>query len=395
MIYKSHIRLKSIIKAIDRKIGAKIVNLASGIKILCDGYSNATASEYTPIGINGVQIESVNRLTAMLDSANKKTGYNDSTLTDAVQRLVDGYAADAPIYSFGAISDVHIQYNTGVADFQRALTYLRDRVSFTCICGDLVEYATEENMIEYKACVDAYAGGMPLYECAGNHETYPSLGVGGTLDTALWTNTTGKQPCYSFEYNGDVFIFLSLKSENKNSLFVDGGLEWLQQTLEANRNKRCFVWQHVQDPADTCADPSHRYSNILDGTHGAEFLRLIRHYKNVVWFHGHTHLSFTEEHYPVGDSLGYRSVHIPSLVSPRLYDEVSDSLKDYYYNENNVQIWTAIWSEGYIVDVYPNRIVLRGINFAAGENRDDVKPFASEIYTIDTILQTVDANTYV
>ena len=42
------------------------------------------------------------------------------------------------LYSFGALSDVHITYSTAADDFKRALTYLNDveDVAFTCICGD-------------------------------------------------------------------------------------------------------------------------------------------------------------------------------------------------------------------------------------------------------------------
>ena len=49
----------------------------------------------------------------------------------------------------------------------------------------------------------------------------------------------------------------------------------------------------------------------------------------------------------------------------------------------------AILAEGYIVDVYENKIVLRGINFASGANKDEVTPFTDEIYAVDTTLQTL------
>ena len=39
------------------------------------------------------------------------------------------------LYSFGALSDVHISYDTAIGDFQRALANLTD-VAFVCICGD-------------------------------------------------------------------------------------------------------------------------------------------------------------------------------------------------------------------------------------------------------------------
>lgn len=395
MIIKSLARIRTIINSIDKKLGAKTINLSSAVKILCNGYSNATASEYTSIAseTNGVQVQSINRIKAVLDNANQKTGYNDGTLTSAVQRLCDGYAEDNLLYSFGVLSDLHIQYETGLADFQRALTYLKDKVPFTCVCGDLVAYATAENMTQYKNYVDAYAGDMPLYECAGNHETYDYVNGTVTAKTLTgdmltrWTTATGKDTYYSFEYGNDVFIFLSLKSESANDLFVDGGLTWLAETLETNKNKRCFVFQHVQDPLDNTADPSHKYSPILNGTSGKEFLRLIKQYKNTVWFHGHTHLTFRIKQYPVGEDLGYRSVHIPSLSGPRFYDEETNELVNYYYDDNNVQIWGSTLAEGYIVDVYENKIVLRGINFAAGANKDQVAEMLNERYVFDTTLQ--------
>ena len=386
---KSQTFIKSIIRAIDRKLGAKTVNLASGVKILCDGFSGTKGDSYTPSEYEH-HIDSCTRIHKVLDNANRVTGYNDATLTDAVQRLCDGYAEETPLYSFGALSDLHIQYETGYADFQRALSYLKDKVPFTCICGDLVSYATSENMKKYKDYVDAYSGDMDIYECAGNHDTYDYIDgkvVGKTLTGDMltrWINATGKDTYYSFEYNGDLFIFLSLKSENSSDLFVDGGLTWLEQTLESNKDKRCFVWQHVQDPSDNSADPSHSYSPILNGAPGTEFLRLIKTYKNTVWFHGHTHLTFGAEQYPVNEDLGYRSVHIPSLTSPRFYDKESNSLLDYYFDAYNNKIYGAVHAEGYIVDVYTNKIVLRGINFASGDNKDEVAEMLDEIYVFAT-----------
>lgn len=376
-------RIQSIQKSIDRKLNSKTVNLASAVKVLCDGFSATKGTAYTAKTSNH-PVSSCKRIVEILDGANETTGYNDSTLTDAVQRLCDGYAEDTPLYSFGVLSDLHIQYATGLDDFQRALTYLKDRVPFTCVCGDLVSFADAANMAQYKEYVDTYAGDMPLYECAGNHETYPEYAVGGTLDNALWKSATGKEPYYSFTYGNDVFIFLSLKTGGASNLFVDGGLDWLEQTLEANKNKRCFVWQHVQDPQDDGADPSHSYSPVLNGTQGQTFLSLLRKYKNTVWFHGHTHVTFGVEQYPVREELGYRSVHIPSLSSPRFYNAETNALEDYYFDEYGNKIWGSSMAEGYIVDVHEGKIVLRGINFADGDNKDQVTIKADEIYILTT-----------
>jgi predicted phosphodiesterase len=376
-------RIDAICQTIDQKLGVKTVNLASGVKVLCGGYAGAVGDGYSPTAVesNGVQVASIRRLRTVLDGANQTTGYADKTLTAAVQRLCDGYAEDTPLYSFGVMSDLHIQYNTGLDDFKRALTYLRDKVPFTCVCGDLVSFASADNMAQYKSYVDSYAGDMPLYECAGNHETYPSQGVGGSLDEALWMETTGKEPYYSFEHEGDLFLFISLKTE---TTFVDGGITWLETQLEANKNRRCFVFQHLHDPRDDTADPSHKYSNMLGGEQGQAFLALMRQYTNAIWFHGHTHLTFGADLYPVSEKMGYRSVHIPSLQGPRFYDNKLDILENYYYDANGVQVWGAELAEGYIVDVYANKIVLRGIDFAAGSGKNQVALLLDEMYVMDT-----------
>ena len=371
--------IKRIVDAIDRKLGARTVDLASGVSLLSNRYTGAKGTTYISKS-SGSSIQSCRRICDILDGANKVTGHDDSTLTDAVQRLCDGYEEGVPLYSFGAISDLHIQYETGLADFQRALTYLRSRVPFTCVCGDLVSFASAENMAQYKQYVDAYAGGMTLYECAGNHETYPSLDVGGTLDEALWRSTTGKEPFYSFTHGGDVFLFLSLSTERT---FASGGLAWLESQLESNKGKRCFVFQHLHDPEDDAADPSRSYSGMLGSAEGQAFLAMMKRYKNAVWFHGHTHLTFSTERYPVSEKMGYRSVHVPSLQGPRFYDDATDSLMDYYYDDGS-KVWGSLFAEGYIVDVYGDKIVLRGIDFAAGDKKNEVHELSGKAYVLNT-----------
>lgn len=387
-------RIQSIVNAIDAKLKAKTVNLASGVKILRGGFVGDTGTDYTPVS-SGSQVAGCQRIAEVLDGANSTTGYNDATLTEAVQRLCDGYTEDTLLYSFGVLSDLHIQYATGLDDFQRALTYLRERVPFTCVCGDLVSFASAENMEQYKEYVETYAGGMAMYECAGNHETFPELGVGGVLDTALWKETTGKEPYYSFVYGDDVLLFLSnYRHANSSELFPDGGLDWLEATLEANKDKRCFVFQHIPESADSSADPSNRYDATLMGATGQAFVSLMKRYKNTVWFHGHTHITLGTAQYPISEKRRYRSVHIPSLASPRFYDEEANAVVDYYFDENGNKVWGSTLAEGYIVDVYKNKIVLHGINFAAGDNKDEVATLADEVYVFDTTLQAVAAETY-
>lgn len=278
-------------------------------------------------------------------------------------------------YSFGALSDVHIVYSTATADFQAALTYLNEDVdvAFTCICGDLTDNGTAEQLQQYKSVVDAYSADTPVYAIAGNHESYSAKSK-DYLETY-----TGKPLYYSFTHGDDVFLMLGCYSQSNDGVFTAEYLQWIYETLEANRNKRCFIFQHVFPWGDS-GNPGGLYSfDMFSGTKGSVFQSLLKHYKNTVFFHGHSHTKFylqeVDEKANYSNALGYRSVHIPSLAVPR--DIVGDTLSNIYAD-----------SEGYVVDVYENGIHLRGRDFVKGE----FLPIAS--YWLDTTLQTVPAGTY-
>lgn len=277
-------------------------------------------------------------------------------------------------YSFGALSDVHIIYQTAASDFQKALTYLNDDVdvAFTCICGDLTDDGTAEQLAQYKAVVYTYSADTPVYAIAGNHEGYSSK-------PELLEQYTGKPLYYSFEHGNDVFLMLGCYSWTNDGIFTKEYLQWVYETLETNRNKRCFIFEHVFPWGDS-GNPGGLYSfDMFSGTKGSVFQSLLKHYKNTAFFHGHSHTKFylqeIDEKANYSDALGYRSVHIPSLAVPR--DIVNSALSNIYAD-----------SEGYVVDVYENGIHLRGRDFVKGE----FLPIAS--YWLDTTLQTIPAGTY-
>lgn len=276
------------------------------------------------------------------------------------------------LYSFGALSDVHMQYETAPADFQAALTYLNEEAEFVCVCGDLTTSGTAAELSVYKQHVDQYAK-IPVFTIPGNHE-----GRNPDILSILETYT-GKPLYYNLTHGNDVFIMVGVKSDTNGSLFADGELQWLYETLETNRNKRCFVFQHVFPKTDALG----LYSNgIWGGTEAAVFESLMEHYPNVVLFHGHSHLRFDlqgkyGEKANYDQDFGCHSVHISSISSPR------DA------NSTNTG-WVHVFadSEGYVVDVYDNGIHLRGRDFVRGT----FLPIAS--YWLDTPLKAVEAGTY-
>jgi hypothetical protein len=168
-------------------------------------------------------------------------------------------------------------------------------------------------------------------------------------------------------------------SWSNDGVFTKEYLQWIYETLEANRSKRCFIFEHVFPWGDS-GNPGGLYSfDMFSGTKGSVFQSLLRHYKNTVLFHGHSHTKFylqeVDKKANYSDALSYRSVHIPSLAVPR--DIVGSSLSNIYAD-----------SEGYVVDVYKNGIHLRGRDFV----NEEFLPIAS--YWLDTTLKTVEAGTY-
>ena len=278
-------------------------------------------------------------------------------------------------YSFGALSDVHIVYQTATLDFQKALTYLNEDVdvAFTCICGDLTDNGTAEQLAQYKAVVDAYSEDTPVYAIAGNHEGYSSK-------PTLLEQYTGKPLYYSFTHGNDVFLMLGCYSWSNDGIFTKEYLQWVYETLEVNRNKRCFIFEHVFPWGDS-GNPGGYYGfDMFSGTKGSVFQSLLRHYKNTVFFHGHSHTKFylqeVDDKANYSDALGYQSVHIPSLAVPR--DIVNSALSNIYAD-----------SEGYVVDVYENGIHLRGRDFVRGE----FLPIAS--YWLDTTIQIIEPGNFI
>ena len=281
-------------------------------------------------------------------------------------------------YSFGALSDVHVVLTTGADDFRDALTYLNETedVAFTCICGDLTQNATADELSQYKSLVDTYSPNTPVYAIAGNHESYD----GTPVTTAKIQPYTGQPFYYSFTHGNDVFIMCGCYTATAGNIFTVEELQWLYETLEANRNKRCFVFQHVFPWGDSGnANNAYAYGDLFAGTQGDVFKSLMAHYKNTVFFHGHSHMKFDlqeiDKRANYSEAFGYRSVHIPSLCVPR--DIIDGTLTNIYAD-----------SEGYVVDVYEDGIHLRGRDFVKGE----FLPIAS--YWIDTALQIIPAKSY-
>lgn len=281
------------------------------------------------------------------------------------------------LYSFGAVADIHLQADTAQSDFQKALTFFNEveNVDFICVCGDLSNSGLTSEHQPYKTIVNTYSPNTPVYECTGNHD------VASVADGTIGA-ITGNPLYYTFTKGNDLFVMFGMHgwSSYTGEIFTTEQLQWLHNTLEANRNKRCFVFQHCfRSDGSGKPYPGSPTGDLLNSEKGNVFKSLMEHYKNVVWFHGHSHMDFDSQEdcqYANYDRMfGCHSVHIPSLAHPRDYKE-------------NAYVNVYSESEGYVVDVYENHIVLRGRDFAS----DKFLPIAT--YCIGTEVQNIPAGTY-
>ena len=136
------------------------------------------------------------------------------------------------LYSFVATADVHTGESTADTDFKKALEFSKALEAFMCVDGDLVHTGTQEQRDKFKSLIEGYE----VYACGGNHDGWYIPNIESVI-----SSYTGRPLYYSIEKGNDVFIFVGNVSSTAGSIFTTAELQWLYETLEANRNKRCFI----------------------------------------------------------------------------------------------------------------------------------------------------------
>ena len=304
-------------------------------------------------------------------------------------------------YSVGLLSDTHTNTYSNAQDsyddLERAISWLSSKADMTYISGDLanLRYDYDGGLQKHKEIVEANKGDMDVYEMPGNHEHWDSNAAVIQLTDAEIKAYTGhplyytvtNQPTdevnrnyYSSTVDNDVYIMCGyIGSQQFNATTI----QWLYEVFEANRNKRCFLFVHAPiDDAQHCGDALNVITWDGIGGYKTAFINLLRHYRNVTWFHGHTHAMLEMQDYlqslptplPANYDFtdGVHSIHIPAVAISR--DISSGSRED-----------VVATSQGYLMDVYDNHIVLKGRDFVKGE----FIPIAQ--YCLDTTLKTVDS----
>ena len=298
------------------------------------------------------------------------------------------------LYSFGALSDVHFnRYNLSLTGddaclaFRNALDFMdRQDVSLVAISGDISTKAEEDSFRKFREIVSDFD--FPVYSCTGNHDVgydeiwdlwheYVNPDVYANPDRGdIELAENGIDFVYKgSDLHGDVFIFLSQRywdyNKETSRLLEDSQLDWLEAKFEQYKDRHVYLYFHIF-MADDNNDPGRGEGNLVNnkgvtydltytvGTPDEVRMKaLLKEYKNVIFFNGHSHWDF--DSYTMNEQTNITSyggqyatfVHIPSVSSPRSVEPDSTDRSERYMRS----------SQGYIVNVYADKIVLTGVEF--------------------------------
>ena len=381
-------------------------------------------SEFGSVAVtSGTQaIFQVQGFTAIPDGATQVLGFNASTNVfeydiPSSKQLDYGDA----VFSFGALSDAHFgpRYNNNssipINAFNKAAGFFAGSgVELIAMSGDITAAGNQSDYVDYRNTMRTFNLSyptIPVFTTSGNHDQENNgLTRWTQYTTEAFSNYTGRYTrvfrsgnSANMDYtvdvgSHDVFVFLHQKywRVNDNTTpkplrysFDPEQLDWLVDTLDANEDKRVYLFIHEYID-NTCGDATngyYAYNEEMGHLDAVKVLEILKGRDNVIEFSGHSHLRFELQFlrkigtsYPniINSDLNIYNgggqyatmVHTPSVTSPRDIVGSNSSATDRHLEE----------SQGYLVEVYDGFTILKGYDFI----RDRYLAFANYIVDIDS-----------
>lgn len=279
-------------------------------------------------------------------------------------------AIESPNLQMAVMSDVHINAKNPNNHFKQALTDLADiapNYDAIAIVGDMTDTGEDTDYQLFNNILKTYKN--PSSEqllSIGNHEYFESYldhnsSVTDEMLQFRFMNNSG-DPLPNLYYDKWIkgYHFISLAGElSPKSLLTyensypgakdwayisDQQYQWLEQTLaiNASSNKPIFVFLH--QPITNTVYGSIRWSAGFDSE---RLLAILKKYPQAILFSGHSH---------------YLLNH-PKSIYQDGFTMVNTSSVEYTWFEGG---WVPDLSQGYIVNVYNNRVELKAREFSDG-----------------------------
>lgn len=318
----------------------KYGNLITDNTLIAPKDSNVITIYKDKLGVNVIEDNSISNI-ALDKHGNLK-----------VKSIISNSTSDGMLYKFGLLSDAHVDGDGtdtaySISDLKNAIQYFNnENCKFIVHCGDVTENGRSEDYTALKSCLATSS--IPNYSVRGNHDM-----------TNGYSEATGCADDYTITQNNDLFIFLS--PSTTSGTLSDEKLNWLENLLTTNTDKRVFFIYHFFFN-NTAGNASNLDNGGLPSSN-ASVIRLkamIESYPNLIFCNGHSHLRFSLQdsdpnanYYHEENKCYY--VHVPSVSRPR--------------DDNGSGGTTNIYggSEGYLVEVYANKVIFKPIDFIANE----------------------------
>ncbi|TBL75303.1 metallophosphoesterase family protein [Paenibacillus thalictri] len=296
----------------------------------------------------------------------KSPGAGESRGAEANIESTQAPVQTEPLLSFMIMSDTHI--NGGLSEQSDKLRKaLDDVISFEpkvealLITGDITDSGSESDYREYNKVMKGYKHLPPLHVNMGNHDYYniwidkhgqwnkdamPNGHSDEKSRTTFMAQFGMDQVYHDFRVNGCHIIMLSQETYvqerpevGEGAYYSDTQLAWFKQKMEEHRDgSPVFVMIHQPLPAMGQDGGSHSLIRAK------EFRSILQPYKNVFVFSGHRHQDFRGGQHYTPESFHW--FHNASVGRTR-----------------SVQPAISITSQGLYVQVYQDKVVLRGREF--------------------------------
>lgn len=267
---------------------------------------------------------------------------------------------DGPLYSFQILSDTHLQkdlsyvHDVNFANALNDINMVEPNSSRLIINGDVTDSGLKENWDAFSKILSQNK--HPKVDAAfGNHDTWQEHTWvdqdAYSIAKQNFLNYTGEPNIY-YDYwmNDNHFIFLGSEKSNGNyAYFSDTQLKWFDDTLAKNAasNKPIFVFIH-QPLLDTVAGSKadQKWNGIEQDT---QVRNILAKYPQAILFTGHTHWEFGSKAIMYNEKIS-TMFNIPSCGYCWTDADTEDDI-----------------SEGYYLDVYKDKVVVKGRNFTTKE----------------------------
>jgi 3',5'-cyclic AMP phosphodiesterase CpdA len=316
---------------------------------------------FVPFGIAGL-FEWLNRVIPKEEPAQTET-------RNPPVQVPEKKASDVPLLSFFLLSDTHISVGESSMTDKlhwalQDITSFESKVEAVIFGGDLTDFGRASDYALLKKILNQYE--LPqVYGNMGNHDYY-DVWLNSRGAFAADTVPNGKtdaqsrerfqtffgyqKPYNDFWVNGVHLILVSQEAyvEEKPDVgegawYSDEQLAWLKETMKNHEDgKPAFVFIHQPLPDPGLNGRSHQLIRAK------EFRSILKPYKNVFVFSGHTHRNF------VGDNSHYNTQNT-------FHWFINSSVGRIRSNEPG---GISKFAQGLYVQVYEDRVVLRGREFS-------------------------------